>query len=279
MLLQSMHKQGKKCQNYSYTKLFVRYFKVESLRIIRSVSSYVAILAIAVTLRLVAQLSNPGSDILGQIYISSYLSIFIIVFAVAGIGNGNVLRIQSEHKYNVALIQRGELQPYIDAVICANFLFTIFYMVLGGILFAISYGGSLPLVDISDSITDSFCSNSIWSKCTRSGYYGITYIMQLIWFGLLAGILSTCSVYLSYRVKNQMFSIVFPSACYYGIVTYLNQFGAQLYMFRPYDLFIASYNIWKNAVITIIWDLCICGGILVLMERIIYHRMRKDLEG
>lgn len=257
----------------------MRYFKIECLRIVKSISSYLAIIAIAATFRIIAWLSNPGGSVLDQLYISSYLSIFMIVFAVAGIGNGNALRLHTEHRYHIALVQRGKLRPYIDAVIWANFLFTMIYMVLGGLLFALSYGGTLPLQDASDALSVTFLNNSIWNYFASSGYLLFTYIMQLAWFGLLAGILSTCSLYLSYRVRNQMFSIVLPSACFYGIVTYLNQFETELYMFQPYSLFISSSNIWKNAWITVLWDLCLCGVIVVLFERLIYLRMKRDLVG
>lgn len=278
MLQQLMHRQEKKCQNYSSVRYFGRYFGIECLRMVHSASSYITILAIAITLRIVACLANPGSSILDQLYLCSYLSVFIIVFAVAGIGNGNALRLHAQHRFHVALVQRGKIQPYIAAVVCANYVVTILYMVLGGILFALSYGGTLPLIDFTGSLGHVFLKASVWQHIVDAGYLRFTYFMQLVWFGLLAGILSTCSLYLSYRVRNQMFSIVFPSACFYGIVTYLNQFESQLYMFQPYNLFISSNRIWESAAISIIWDLGICALVVVLFERLIYWRVKKDLE-
>lgn len=213
----------------------------------------------------------------------SWQGTYTLIYAAAAISYASAFLEDAEHQFWNVSVLRGDLKSYVLSKVLVCFLSSVFTMGLGMTLFCCVWHMEKPWSRFAESdmeiIQNIDCFRDLMTPETILLYF----ICGALLRGLLAGILSLVSVYISLYVKNRLFTLTVPVVAYFFLVNYLITGLGLSDMFNVCYIFEPQGGIFADS----IWQIPYALGIsavtvlifAILIERKIHTEIRSEKKG
>lgn len=255
------------------------YLKADLKRMLCTVQFPLSV-ALAVAVLLIATLEeiNLNTDVLYVFTLVMYGMPAMIILVCGAVASADIICEDTEHKYIMQEILRGDIKTYLSAKILSIFLTTLLSTALALFLFA-------NLLHIRLAWSGECCSQQ-YENLLRSGsfrsllknrnfeMYFSCYALQ---YGILSGILSLWAAYLSMFISNRMLVLSAPMLLYF----FTDFFLAKLFTGSVYLalIFSPAYNLFSNDLLSALLVFGIAIGNLLLIWNLMIWKTRRDLYG
>lgn len=199
----------------------VKYLKADLYRMFRAPNFYIAAVSIFV-IYLISTLQNfGGTNVAEMFWVVKFYSLIICIFAGSSFAFANSLLEDEEHRFCYAAVLRGNCKAYVRAKVICCFVGAMLAVMAGTLLYAVLLRTWLPFYGLEDdAMTKLIREHDIFGSCIKDGGFVVYFLASGLVIGLLGGILSLVSMWLSLIAKNKMFAVCFPVIAYYFIVNY-----------------------------------------------------------
>lgn len=213
-------------------------FKMMQSDLKRMLTGYRVYLAICgVVLAYIFSRENTGienNSVLLTFVSSTMLSGSLITYIFCAFPFAQVFCEDIENKYLHYELIRGGLKRYVFVKTIIIFFSSIAVMVIGSLLFILLLRTQGPMVDEKMGV-DSFLLGGAYSDLLEREHYIWYCIIYAFQLGMLAGVLSVMSAFLSLYISNRVMVLVLPVFITQVLVDFkTNQYGFGILSYRAY---------------------------------------------
>lgn len=200
----------------------------------------------------------------------------MLILIAGAYGYADSIYLDLKNNYYRCLIMRVGLHRYIFSKVISIFVSSTMILTLGMASFAVIMHIFVPWCD-KDSMTYYVASNySCFKFFLNNHHYLLFFLLSGFRYGLLSGILSVLSAYVSIFAKSRMIVFAFPF-----IGRYLCD-SITLLLTSEYtlsDIFWVQHIGWMSSVFTIIILMGLSASIVLLIGGLMMRKMERDYIG
>ncbi len=183
-----------------------RYFLTDIKRLWKSYEFYAAILGVAVALLFsVEDMELKNGNVMFTYFYATELTGFKITYVFCAFAFATTFCEDLEHKYLRFLTIRGSLKKYVASRVTVIYLASVVTMVLGSMLFVCFCRARGPWVSEYD-----IGVIAMYKGLVEGGHYALYCACYALQLGLLAGLLSVLSAFLSLYFTNKVTVFALP---------------------------------------------------------------------
>ncbi len=255
-----------------------KYLKTDLYRMFTSRSLKIAICGV-VFVFLIGWVEVWGSeDVFSILFGLKLYSILILMFAFGASAYANALVEDAEQKYWTLMVQRGKINSYVWSKILVCFFGSVFAITAGVMLFSLIARCNVPFL----SETDNLARNEIDSDCFGIFINQRQIVLYLFFtavrMGLLCGILSVFSMWLSLYVRNKMFAICIPVIGYYFWINYFGRIFGDISLFNINGIYMGSGNLFFHPVFNFLYAAGFALFFVCIIGIMIQSKVKKEIE-
>lgn len=180
-----------------------------------------------------------------------------------------------EHSYIRQIIMRKELRSYTALRVILIYLSAVVTMVLVTLIFVALIRLKVPWIRVDDAIGRDILAQIF----INSGNYILYFFVHSIYSGILAAFLVLLAVYASLFWKNKLWILSMPFMVYCLLTYYLRRVFENIPQLDISVMFNPAYNVWNNALISIVWPIGISIILTVIIGRRIYLKLGRMCNG
>lgn len=259
------------------------YIKIDLRRALLNIHFLVAILGV-IGIMVISSIESRQwhLSVLNTFYLVTYSMPFLLTFIFSTMTYSDAFSEDIQCKYIYAQLIRGDLRKYMLAKVISIFISGLLTMTLGMFLYAILLRGYMPWLNLEESTFESLMESGGLREVLQQHSFLLYYFLFSLQYGIVAGVLSVFSAYMSLYYANKLFILTIPIVVWYFIDYTLGYFGGP-YLLLPNKIFNASNNIWGNDILAFLYAVLL-GIVLVIflaigihkrLNRIIYKRSKK----
>ncbi|MBO5303509.1 MAG: hypothetical protein J6A92_05610 [Lachnospiraceae bacterium] len=253
------------------------YLKADMYRLLCSPQLYIAAGSV-LAVYMVSTLQNMwGGCVLDTFWIVKFYSFIICMFAGASISFSNSLLEDTEHKFFEISILRGNCKAYVRSKVICCFVASVSAIICGTVLYAALLHTKIPFFSEIEgySNVDAIRENEIFGSLITENGFVLYFVCSGLMMGLLGGMLSLVSMWLSLIVKNRMFAICFPIIGYYFAVNYLSGlFGMESVLFDINGIYLYFCYVFEGKPIySFLYAVFLAVCVSLVLEKGIYQRV------
>lgn len=254
-----------------------KYLKTDFYRLVRSSQFYIAVGGVLIVYLISTLQSMETGNVVEMFWIVKFYSFIICLFAASSFAFSNSLLEDVEHKFCDMAVMRGDCKSYVWAKVICCFFASMLAILLGTLIYAVLLRFRLPFFASQDDlmITSMIREVDIFGNMVTEGGFIFYFFCSGIMIGLLGGMLSLVSMWLSLIAKNKMFAICFPVFGYYLSVNYLSDlFGSEFIFTDINGIYLYSCYVFEDApVLSFLYAVFLAIVVSIVLERLIYRRV------
>lgn len=254
----------------------IRMIKTDLWRLLSSAQFYCAIAGVTLLYLYGGRQAGYLSSVYQYYDFSGYFSTAILVYAFCAVAFSGCFIEDGEHQSWLLMIQRKGLKRYVRSKVLVCFLSGIITMIVGVLLFALIMHTQRPLLEETEALED----------LSRSDTFGVLIRQRTIWLyficsasvtGMLGGIFSLLSAYLSLYEPHRLFAVSAPVVGFYFIVNFLTgNLGLPVY-FNIWIIYGVGYSMFGNGLWNLLYALAVTAVAVAVLERLIFRKLRRTL--
>ena len=255
----------------------VRMLKSDILRIILSYRLPIGIIATSFILILsLLEGRNINIDVLYAFEIIMYGIPAMLILIAGAYGYADSIYLDIKNNYYRSQLMHVGLHRYIFSKVISVFVSSTMIITLGITLFAVIMHLFVPWCD-DESMTYNVASNySCFKFFLNNHHYILFFLLSGFRYGLLSGILSVLSAYVSLFAKNRMIVFAFPFIGRY-LCDLITMFLTSKYTL--YDIFWEQHVGWKSPAFTIFILIGLAASIVFLIGGLMMRKIERDYIG
>lgn len=259
--------------------MLINYLRTDFYRLVKSSQFYISVVGIF-AVYMISSLQTIGMrNVIEIFWMVKFYSFTICIFAAGSFAFSNGLLEDIEHKFCYNCVLRGNLKDYVMAKVICCFVAAMLATMLGTTIYAVVLHFRLPFLASADDMTmiNIIRQHDIFGCFIVEHGFFLYFLCSGIMIGLLAGILSLVSMWLSLIAKNRMFAICFPVFGYYFSVNYLaDLLGNDCVLLDINGIYLYSCYVFENApVYSFVYAVCLALTAGILLKCLIYRRIRR----
>lgn len=250
----------------------MKYLKADSYRVISSWKFYVGILMSAF-ICLISAWGYYGGSVINGFHYMSWRSTYTLVYALAAVPFAGVFIEDEAHKFYNLFVLRGSLKKYVWSKVFVCFFSSVLVVGFGSLLCCFLVHIKLPWSNLDADRQGAYEMYTCFGFLLKQNLLPLYIFCYASMRGLLAGILSVLSQWLSLYAENQLFAVALPMSAYYFLINILPE------PLNIYDIFEASVNMVDSVALKIPIALFVSAVSVLLLEYLIEKKLSKEILG
>lgn len=252
-----------------------RYLKVDLYRMIHAPQFYIGIGSVFLVYIVSTAQTYSGTNVADIFWLVKFFSMIICIFAGSSFAFANSLLEDEEHRFCYAAVLRGNNKAYVRAKVICCFLAAMLTIIIATLLYVCLLRMRLPFFETDNSDYDNMRKFEIFGSWIRDGGFFIYFLGSGLLLGLLGGMLSLVSMWLSLVAKNKMFAVCIPVVGYYFLVNYLSDLPGEDTIWLNFNaLYMYScYAFEGKPICSFFYTVFLAVGISCVLEKLIYRQV------
>lgn len=250
----------------------MNYLKTDIYRVISSWKFYGAV-CITAFVCLISGWGYYGGAVINGFHYMNWRSTYTLVYALTAVPFAGVFIEDGEHKFYNLSVLRGNLRKYTWSKVLTCFFVSVLTAAFGTLLCCFIVHTKLPWSNFEPESIVEYKNYTCFGFLIGWDMIPLYIFCYASMRGLLAGILSVLSQWLSLYAENQLFAVALPMSAYYFLINILPE------PLNIYDIFEASVNMVDSVALKIPIALFVSAVSVLLLEYLIEKKLSKEILG
>lgn len=257
---------------------YISYLYVDFVRAFTAPGFLVSILGVLLTL-LCGCCGDEISDssVIRLIWYSTFGIQFLFVMIFGAIPYAGSICEDLEYGYIRQILIRGNLKGYCVSKIVIVLMSSICSFITGMLLFVSILRLRIQWIDISDSVYQSAIQSGSFREVIKNNHFYLYAFLFSIQLGMLIGILSLVSVYISLYISNKLLVLSIPVMAYYFIVQYTAEIFPKNKMLNINLVYGGTSNLFDNDILSFMYAVFLTIIVSVILACLIYLKLKRRL--
>lgn len=261
----------------SKVKITLRYIKMDLYRSIFSLQFWVAILGVFLTMWFGVAKKDSDISVFDTYMMITYGMPFMLTIVFCAFSYAGSICEDYENKYINFEVIRGHLGAYVLSKVVVIFLSAIIVITIGTIINVLARRCILPWI-VNDSAFYEGALKGGGLKCIlKKGHYLLYFTLASMQLGIMIGVFSVFSSYISLYISNKLLILSVPIMTYYFTDYFIGEiFGENAY--RLYYIFGINTPIFKSDLLSFLLPLGIGVLCIFILYWAIYIKIRRRMQ-
>lgn len=255
-----------------------RYLRTDFYRLLTSWQFYIGILGIGLLYLIGGYQVKYIHSVYDSYFYNGFFSTVIMAYAFCCIPFGGCFIEDSEHQYWIHELQKGSLRCYTWSKTITCFLSGVLTMVCGILLFVFVLRLRVPFLQEEYIVEDQRRADT-FGFFIYSDSILLYFICSAVLCGMLGGILTVLSAYLSLYEKNRLFTICVSVVGFYFLENFLTSNLELPEIFNLWVIYGAGYSLFGNSCQNIVYAILVATIFVCVFGILIERKLKEEICG